>query len=734
MSSSAPKTKVEPSLSVVIPFYKDHVYLEDAVRSALNQPIDDLEVIVVNDNPSEETDAFLAEIASRLPLRVVRHEENSGLAAARNTGIDSATKAFVAFLDADDVFVEGGLARNLAVAAEAGSDMTHAPTMIVNVEQLTPELLRRDQLLFTRDVRNGNLATNPEAQWITSSWCSIYRRDFLTGAPVRFDEAQRKYEDRLFVLEAVTKAKTVSFTKLPARIWRRRKGSITTSEKDYGGVAMQCDLIVKCMAVAKRHVAAGGDPMFLQREAFNSIGRLIWDVDFYRFDPAATPELDETRKRFQDAFAGVKLERRMFGDGVSMPIARIGRRMARRRPVSRKAFGETFAHTAAGRWRELHEWRNALDIKPKYWPKSRPAPLDAELILHVGLHKTGSTHLQRVLERDRERLAENGILFPHTGFIGRVDDNQRAAATPGHAALFGALRHRNLRLFETLHEEIRASGCRRVVVSSENLSAPLMESDDRERLFATVREALSIFPKISVVAVVRRPDEYIERYFRELVFLASHWARRSAEQFAFEHAPLLTNLEALLGPWAEIAGGNLRIVSYDEARKTSLEACFYESLGLAAPAPVSEGATYASPRADEVRVARAIVNADTERLLKMRALGAFLRDAETLREGRDRSLLSIGMRRNLIRDFERSSAAFMAAHGAEAPVEAWLDSLAREEEAAAGPAAIDARLIERAIAAMETATEAEAARLTPNIGLRLYRLGKKIMVRFACIP
>ncbi|WP_340109893.1 glycosyltransferase family 2 protein [Pikeienuella sp. HZG-20] len=732
MSEKTPPGAHPSSVSVVIPFYRDEAYLEDALRSARRQPIDDLEIIVVNDNPGEESDAFLADVSARHSIRVARHAVNRGLSAARNTGMDLATKAFIAFLDADDVFIEGGLAANLSRAAAAGSDITHAPTMILQVDQTHPRLLRRDALLFSRDVVNTTLKRAPEAQYIVSSWCSLYRREFLRDRAVRFDEAQRMYEDRLFVLEAVTKAETISFTSAPARIWRRRMGSITTSAKRLESVALQCELVVKCMALAKAHVAAGGDAMFLLREAAHSIDRLIWDVNLYARDPAETPELDGARARLQAAFQDVRFSRRIFADRISIPFSRVGKALRGRRPVTRAMFAETFAATQAGRWADLHRWRKSLDIAPDYWAAPKPAPLAAELVLHVGLHKTGTTHIQRALERDRERLRGEGVLFPETGFLARVRDNPRGDATPGHVGLYAALRRGDLSPFAALRAECAASGCGRVIVSSENLSFPLGENNERAGFFAAAREAATLFSKVSVLAVIRRPDAYIDRYYRELVFLAKHWARRSPEQFAFETAPSLTDLEALLGGWTEIARGDLRLIPYDAARESGLAAAFYRELGLTPPAgaDVDGGATYASPGAAQTIVARAIACSTLPRGQKMRALGVFLRESSELGAESGGSLLSFATRRALIRKFETASSGFLAAHGCAPMAERWRADLDREEAGAARDATIDPRLVDCAVSAMEMAAAAKAAPETPSTALRVYRRVKGGIARF----
>jgi len=79
----------------------------------------DFEIIIVDDCSSQVPGSF--PVPGRTPpLRVIRHKENKGVAAARNTGILSSVGRWVAFLDADDVWHPDKLARQIA-ALEAGT-------------------------------------------------------------------------------------------------------------------------------------------------------------------------------------------------------------------------------------------------------------------------------------------------------------------------------------------------------------------------------------------------------------------------------------------------------------------------------------------------------------------------------------------------------------------------------------------------------------------------------------
>lgn len=105
-----------PMVSVVIPCYQHSQYLRDSIGSALGQTFPDLEVIVVDDgnDPDEADDIWTTVISyGSDDVRLVRLPHNSGLATARNAGIDAARGTWIVPLDADDriepTFVEACL-------------------------------------------------------------------------------------------------------------------------------------------------------------------------------------------------------------------------------------------------------------------------------------------------------------------------------------------------------------------------------------------------------------------------------------------------------------------------------------------------------------------------------------------------------------------------------------------------------------------------------------------------
>lgn len=112
-------------VSVVIPTYNRATTLSRAIDSALEQTVDDLEVVVVDDGSTDETESVLASYEDPR-VRPVIHATNQGANVARNTGLEHARGEYVAFLDSDDEWHPVKLERQLAVLEDRSDDWVGA--------------------------------------------------------------------------------------------------------------------------------------------------------------------------------------------------------------------------------------------------------------------------------------------------------------------------------------------------------------------------------------------------------------------------------------------------------------------------------------------------------------------------------------------------------------------------------------------------------------------------------
>ena len=135
-----------PTVSVVIPAYNAARYVEAAVDSVLGQTFRDVEVLVVDDGSTDGTGAVLSRYGKA--IRYLR-QENSGVSAARNRGIQESTGRYVGFLDADDTWFPEKLDQQIAALETSGQHRACYSAHVICTEALTP-------LAVQRSVRRGS--------------------------------------------------------------------------------------------------------------------------------------------------------------------------------------------------------------------------------------------------------------------------------------------------------------------------------------------------------------------------------------------------------------------------------------------------------------------------------------------------------------------------------------------------------------------------------------------------
>jgi len=92
-----------PKVSVIIPTYNRALLIGRAIQSVLNQSYEDLEIFVIDDGSTDDTERVIKEFQKQdKRIRCIRLDENKGAAAARNIGVKSAKGKYIAFQDSDD--------------------------------------------------------------------------------------------------------------------------------------------------------------------------------------------------------------------------------------------------------------------------------------------------------------------------------------------------------------------------------------------------------------------------------------------------------------------------------------------------------------------------------------------------------------------------------------------------------------------------------------------------------
>lgn len=91
-----------PLFAIIIPVYNVKDYIRETVKSVISQSFDDFEVLLVDDGSTDGSDEIVDELA-RNDVRIrTFHQQNSGVSAARNLGLDMAKGEWIVFVDGDD--------------------------------------------------------------------------------------------------------------------------------------------------------------------------------------------------------------------------------------------------------------------------------------------------------------------------------------------------------------------------------------------------------------------------------------------------------------------------------------------------------------------------------------------------------------------------------------------------------------------------------------------------------
>lgn len=164
-------------VSIIIPLYNVEQYVEVALESAFNQTFADIEYILVDDCSTDQTmevvDRLVAECSRRNSIKIVHHEKNGGLSAARNTGIEYASGNFIFFMDSDDEIVPDCIERHYEVLKASDADFTIANIRLegaksIHIKPISDEVKRIP-------LRTSYL----KRMWSVSAWNKLYRRRFL---------------------------------------------------------------------------------------------------------------------------------------------------------------------------------------------------------------------------------------------------------------------------------------------------------------------------------------------------------------------------------------------------------------------------------------------------------------------------------------------------------------------------------------------------------------------------
>lgn len=171
-------------VSVIIPVYNGARYIGQAIDSAISQDTD-CEVIVIDDGSTDDLDKVMEKYADNSAVRFFHNEVQMGVAKSRNRGVSLSEAEYVAFLDADDFWMEGKLEKQLAAMSDTGAVLSSTARELMTPEgESTGRIIGIPERIEYKDILRHNMIP-----------CSgvVIKRDVMEKYPMEHDDSHEDY-------------------------------------------------------------------------------------------------------------------------------------------------------------------------------------------------------------------------------------------------------------------------------------------------------------------------------------------------------------------------------------------------------------------------------------------------------------------------------------------------------------------------------------------------------------
>lgn len=548
----------DPSIdvSVVIPSYNSEEFLTRSILSCLAQRDVGVEIIIVDDEGKDLTRDVLEVVKRENPearLRTIYRAGGLGQATARNEGLAMAQGRYIALLDSDDAFCDNDVLARWVAEADA-EDLEMSVARFFNV---SPKMVRSKARRIALDEGQVvSVAQAPQLVNVVSCWQILYRRAFLEEHGIIFSPKLKQREDRLFVMEALLKARRVGASGLFV-VDHYNVANSSFKQIDAGQLEQYVQHLLELNAAFQRARDEGySNPDFERANAIIYLRQLdeYWSgicrrlSKFERFQPLVAQYFEQLRLMVVDL--GVLYQDHVLDTGPKDGFLREGRMDLLR--LALKTNDDEVLTEILRRPKPVLAQMMALravddtaeEVLTRCWSFRRKMPAPAEeqpalgavvqrVILHTGLPKTGSSSLQQLLERNRIRLWEQGVHYPIFGT--NREFSIRRERTPGHAGLVqdildgdpGALKG----LVAEIREVVEVSGrtIDTLILSAENIVSTRFW--DRGKSFNALAAAFGDVD-LDVVCVLRHPESWFRSLYLEMCGNPWNGFIESPEQFA----------------------------------------------------------------------------------------------------------------------------------------------------------------------------------------------------------
>lgn len=216
-------------ISVIVPVYKVEPYLRRCVDSILAQTYADFELILVDDGSPDNCGAICDSYAEQDARVRVIHQENGGLSAARNAGIEAAQGEYLTFIDSDDLITVDCLEILYLTLNKAGADIAVGDMQTFeDGEDVCTQVQPGEEVPTVMSGREACLSIyRMDGKVPVMAWGKLYKAGLFEG--IRYPVGMI-HEDDATTPKLLYRAKKVTLTSDRLYCYRQRQGSIMSSD------------------------------------------------------------------------------------------------------------------------------------------------------------------------------------------------------------------------------------------------------------------------------------------------------------------------------------------------------------------------------------------------------------------------------------------------------------------------------------------------------------------------
>lgn len=256
-----------PILSIIIPCYNSGAYINQCLTSVRQQKLRQIEIIVVDDGSTDETQSIIekhAAIDSRI-LHITNITPSGNPGKPRNQALDLARGTFIGFVDSDDWVDREYFSDMVATAMQNNADLVVGS----GHRNIIPESSikeRRYEYYYFNDSRKMPCTYHPSSM----IWDKIYKRDLLQSNSIYLGEGKAAV-DVIFVVKAYYYcSKAVTCATIGYNYRRETDSSVTVRQRKSTDCQFEIDSYVDCFEWAKINRVSQSHIYFIQLKQFTS--------------------------------------------------------------------------------------------------------------------------------------------------------------------------------------------------------------------------------------------------------------------------------------------------------------------------------------------------------------------------------------------------------------------------------------------------------------------------------